>query len=149
MAITEQQQITVLQQQVGILKSTITSLAAQVSTFQADLQMATLTMESAYSDLNIYVSNLTNSINQYFGTQQLASNGIAPTPFQFTPTGAVDGTNTLFTLPVNPKIIFVTQNGSLLSQGVGYATAIQNNVYTITFTNPPQVGDNINATGLY
>ena len=79
----------------------------------------------------------------------------AVTPFAFgTATdppigGVVNGTNTVFTLPIAPATLVIVQfNSAVLVEGVGYTTAIVDGVFTITLAIAPAIGDTVNVFGL-
>ena len=93
---------------------------------------------------------------QVYPDQSLAGGaGTGVTPFAYgTSTnppigGVVNGTNTVFTLPIAPSTLVIVQfNSAALVYGVGYTTAIVNGVFTITLAVAPQAGDTLNVFGL-
>jgi len=62
--------------------------------------------------------------------------------------GAIDGNNTIFTIPVTPTLLYWQVNSALLVPGVGYTTAVVSGVLTITLAIAPQLGDTLYASGL-
>ena len=69
------------------------------------------------------------------------------TPYSQTPVGAINGSNTAFTLDHTPVILWLTRNGIRLQQGVGQDFTISGN--SITMAAAPQSGDVFNAQYLY
>lgn len=63
------------------------------------------------------------------------------TPHTETPVGAIDGSNTVFTISVTPTQLILTLNG--LAQDIG--TDFTRSGATITFVHAPHVGDIIIA----
>lgn len=70
--------------------------------------------------------------------------GSGLTPFSVTPTGTIDGSNRVFTLPVVPVEVTVWLNFPLIP-GLGYALSGA----TITYATAPQTGDSIYAQGFF
>lgn len=77
--------------------------------------------------------------------------GVGGTPFYVQLIGAINGVNTVYSLPFSntPSLLSVYQNQLKVSQfaaaPLGYTTL--NN--TITFNSPPQAGDILEANGVY
>jgi hypothetical protein len=83
-----------------------------------------------------------------YDLEQLFIGGTASSGVEFSdaeiPSGAIDGTNTIFTLAHAPSpaaSLILTENGQVLTVGVDYA--ISGNI--VTFINPPAVGYEIVA----
>ncbi len=89
-------------------------------------------------------------VQQVYPDQSLSGGaGTGVTPFAQTPTGLINGTNTVFTLTVAPSTLLILQyNSAVLVEGVGYTTAIVNGVFTVTLAVAPQPGDVLYAFGL-
>ena len=94
-----------------------------------------------------YLATITNpfngSSNSYPFSVGGSGGGGNVTPFGETPTGAINGSNTTFTLNVIPNLLFLTLNGNLLTPGLGYTLASE----TITMASAPQSGDTLYARG--
>jgi hypothetical protein len=83
---------------------------------------------------------------------QVGGSQTALTPFSGTLQGALNGSNTVFTLTnggtpipnITPSPVWVWDN-IVLIQGVGYTVSGNQ----VTFASPPQVGDTLFATGFY
>ncbi|MEW6770017.1 MAG: hypothetical protein AB1330_01305 [Bacillota bacterium] len=54
------------------------------------------------------------------------------------PTGAVDGTNNVFTLSGTPQVLFLFYNGLFMKQGVDADYTLSEN--TVVFSSPPEAG---------
>jgi hypothetical protein len=63
-------------------------------------------------------------------------------------TGAVNGENTVFTLPFTPLLLFWNLNGQVLQLNVGYTAAVVSGVFTITMAVAPKTGASLNASGI-
>lgn len=70
--------------------------------------------------------------------------------FAGTPSGTIDGTNTVFTFLVGGAPIQTTVwlNFPLIT-GVGYSTSWASGTLTITYDNAPQTGDNLYVEGFF
>lgn len=77
------------------------------------------------------------------------------TTFAGTPSGTIDGTNTVFTLMngADPLTVLPAQCTAWLNyplvQGVGYGLALVGGVVKITYATAPQTGDTLYAQGFY
>lgn len=81
--------------------------------------------------------------DQFVGSPSGASTAFGPV----VPTGTIEGTNRVFTLPFTPSLLFLWDNFPL-AQGVGYTTSVIAGTFTITTATAPQVGDTFIAQGL-
>lgn len=99
-----------------------------------DFNLGTGTFTRATSTGGVITLNQINSGNLGTGFPSNVSSPLAPT-------GAVNGINTVFTLPTTPGfIVMVFRNGILQNPGgIDYAIAGT----TITFTGAPLTGDTI------
>lgn len=98
----------------------------------------------------VWVSPL---IGKIIYTDQVVGQSVGPiTVTKGVPSGVIDGTNTVFTLPATPTIaLFLQLNSALLIPGVGYT--VDGNVVTLTqapqnATQSPPNGDYLYATVL-
>lgn len=87
-------------------------------------------------------------VTQVYPDQNLGNAPATSTPFGAVPTGTIDGTNRVFTLPYTPSLLNLQQNIGLLIPNVGYTTAVVAAVFTITLAAAPQVGDSLYASGI-
>lgn len=83
----------------------------------------------------VYVHPLIGQV--VYPDQDLGNGGGGSTPFSLVPAGAINGSNTIFTLPITPALLFLMLNGNVLTPGLGYT--ISGN--TITMASPPQAGE--------
>lgn len=83
------------------------------------------------------------------------SGGTAFNSFAGTPSGTINGTNTVFTLMNGETALTVMPTQCIawlnypLIQGLGFSLALVDGVVQITFATAPQTTDNIYAQGLY
>lgn len=85
---------------------------------------------------------------QVYPDQNLGNSPATSAIFGQTPSGVINGTNTVFTLTVSPTLLFLQYNGATLIPGVGYTTSTPGGVFTITLAVAPQVGDSLYASGI-
>lgn len=85
---------------------------------------------------------------QVYPDQNLGNSPSGSATFGEVPTGAVNGVNKVFTLTVNPALLFWQWGGEVLVPGVGYTTAVVNGVFTVTLAIAPAVGDALYASGI-
>lgn len=77
--------------------------------------------------------------------------GVGGTPFQVQLIGAIDGVNRVYSFPFGntPSLLFVFQNGLLVSPFASAPQGYTTLTNTVTFNAAPQSGDLLEAGGVY
>lgn len=87
-------------------------------------------------------------ITQVYPDQNLGNSPSTSSTFEQVPTGTINGTNTVFTLTVNPTLLYLQYNSGVLIPGLGYTVSVVSGVTTLTLAIAPQPGDTLYASGL-
>lgn len=101
-----------------------------------DISIGTSTFTRATSTGGTQTLNQINSTNLGSGFPSNLSSPVAPT-------GAINGSNTVFTLPGTPTIICLIFRNGILQQGGGVDYTLS--VATVTFVTAPLTGDTVLA----
>ncbi|HZS56117.1 MAG TPA: hypothetical protein VFA65_17070, partial [Bryobacteraceae bacterium] len=120
--------------------SQVTGLTSDLNAINSSLS----TFNSIVDGLNLLIGNLTNTVNSLGNTVANLTAGATTANFvdDETPGGAINGTNTIFTLantPAVPVNLTLYRNGILQTSGVDYT--LSGTTITFSGNEAPQSGD--------
>jgi uncharacterized coiled-coil protein SlyX len=151
---TQGSSFTTLSNSVGTLNTTVSGQAASITSLNSSLSSLTATVatdttsltnvNSTVGGLSTNVTNLTNLVNGLNSTVSSLSNVSSSAVFvdSEVPSGAIDGTNLIFSLanpPAPTASLTIFRNGLALSAGVDYT--LSGSAVTFLSASKPQAGD--------